>query len=121
MTAQILAAAAASLSGPATSRNCIPAPVLLSLIMMIGRNAASGAFDLDLSRPRHSARKPPTEFARSDIDRKFGFLHLRLCGGVGRAASAFAVSGMPAAGAAATTSGLASALGWPRLWRCVPA
>ena len=63
MPAQIFAAAAASLSGPATSRNCMPSPLLLSFTTMIGRNAASAAFDLDLSSPRHSARKPPTEFA----------------------------------------------------------
>ena len=63
MPAQIFAAAAASLSGPATSRNCIPSPVLLSFTMMIGRNAASGAFALDLRSPRHNARKPPTELA----------------------------------------------------------
>src|SRR5882757_5474447 len=61
--AQIFAAAAASLSGPATSRSCMPSPVLLSLITMIGRNVVSGAFDVDLSSPRHSARSPPTEFA----------------------------------------------------------
>ena len=59
--AQILAAAAASTSGPATSRNCIPVPLLLSLTMMIGRSAASWEFDF--SRPRHSARKPPIELA----------------------------------------------------------
>ena len=76
MTAQILAAAAASLSGPATSRNCIPAPVLLSLIMMIGCNAANGAFDRDLSRPRHSARKPPTEFAPPTSTANSVCLHL---------------------------------------------
>src|SRR6185437_1878621 len=63
MVAQILAAAAASVSGPATSRNCMPSPLLPSLITMIGCSAASGAFDRDLSRPRHSARKPPTELA----------------------------------------------------------
>ena len=104
MTAQILAAAAASLSGPAPIRNCIPAPVLLSLIMMIGCNAANGAFDRDLSRPRHSARKPPTEFAPPTSTANSVFCTSTL-GGIGRAASAFAVSGLPAAGAAATTVG----------------
>src|SRR5215213_1951833 len=63
MPAQIFAAAAASTSGPATSRSCIPSPLLFSRITMIGRNAPSGAFDLDFKRPRHNARKPPTEFA----------------------------------------------------------
>ena len=63
MVAQILAAAAASVSGPATSRSCMPSPLLPSLITMIGCSAASGALDRDLSRPRHSARKPPTELA----------------------------------------------------------
>lgn len=63
MAAQILAAAAASLSGPATSLSCMPSPVLLSFTTMIGCNSASGAFALDLRSPRHSARKPPSEFA----------------------------------------------------------
>jgi hypothetical protein len=62
-TAQIFAAAAASLSGPAANLSCMPCPVLLSFTTMIGRKAASAEFDFDLSRPRHSARKPPTEFA----------------------------------------------------------
>ena len=63
MPAQIFAAAAASVNGPATSRSCMPSPLLLSFIMMIGRNAANGAFALDFRSPRHSARNPPTEFA----------------------------------------------------------
>ena len=29
---------------------------------MIGRNAVSAAFDLDFNSPRHSARKPPSEY-----------------------------------------------------------
>src|SRR5258708_10135013 len=58
--AQIFAAAAASASGPATSRSCMPSPVVLSFTTMIGRNAASAVFDL---RPRHSARRPPSELA----------------------------------------------------------
>ena len=41
----------------------MPSPLLFSLITMIGRNAASAAFDFDFRSPRHSARKPPTEFA----------------------------------------------------------
>jgi len=63
IAAQILAAAAASLTGPATSRSCMPSPLRFSLITMIGRKSASGAFDLDLSSPRQSARKPGIEFA----------------------------------------------------------
>ena len=62
-TAQIFAAAAASLSGPATSRSCMPSPLVPSLITMIGRSAASGAFDRDFSSPRHSARRPSSELA----------------------------------------------------------
>ena len=61
--AQIFAAAAASLSGPATSRSCMPSPLLPSLITMIGRNVVSAAFDLDFRSPRHSARKPGSELA----------------------------------------------------------
>jgi hypothetical protein len=63
MPAHIFAAAAASVSGPATSRNCMPRPLLFSLITMIGRNVVRAAFDFDLRSPRHSARKPLTEFA----------------------------------------------------------
>src|SRR5262249_49030575 len=39
----------------------MPAPVLLSLIMMIGRRLASSG--LDLIKPCHSARRPPIELA----------------------------------------------------------
>ena len=63
MPAQIFAAAAASLIGPATNLSCMPSPLLLSLMTMIGRNVVSAAFDLDLRSPRHSARKPGSEFA----------------------------------------------------------
>ena len=68
MTAQIFAAAAASASGPATSRNCMPSPLLLSFTTMIGRNAASGAFDFDLRRPRQVAEcgRTGTPHAGSD-------------------------------------------------------
>src|ERR1700704_2635271 len=38
----------------------MPSPVVLSFTTMIGRNAASAVFDL---RPRHSARRPPSELA----------------------------------------------------------
>src|SRR5712692_10372492 len=41
----------------------MPSPLLLSFTTMIGRKVASGAFDFDLRRPRHSARKPPSELA----------------------------------------------------------
>src|SRR6202790_3902901 len=62
-TAQILAAAPASFSGPATSRSCIPSPLVPSLTTMIGRKAASGALDFDFKSPRHSARNPGSELA----------------------------------------------------------
>jgi hypothetical protein len=42
-TAQILAAAPASRSGPATSRSCKPKPLALSLMTMIGRSSKTGA------------------------------------------------------------------------------
>ena len=102
MTAQIRAAAAALLSGPAPSLNCIPGPVLFSLIMMMGCNAANGALDRDLSRPRHSARKPPSEFAPPTSTANSVFCTSTL-GGVDGAASAFSVSGFSLAGTAATT------------------
>src|SRR5260370_28031684 len=63
MTAHILYDAAASTVVPAPSRNCMPSPLLLSFTTMIGRKLASGAFDFDLRRPRHSARSPPSELA----------------------------------------------------------
>src|SRR5712675_670681 len=63
MAAQIFAAVAATLSGPATSRNCMPSPVLLSFTTMIGRSAANDAVDFDLRSPRHSARRPLNELA----------------------------------------------------------
>src|SRR6185312_12169522 len=102
MTAQIRAAAAALLSGPSPSLNCIPGPVLFSLIMIMGCNAANGALDRDLSRPRHSARKPPSEFAPPTSTANSVFCTSTL-GGVDGAASAFSVSGFPLAGTAATT------------------
>jgi hypothetical protein len=61
--AQIFAAAAASLMGPATRRNCMPSPLLFSLITMIGRSVDSAALLFDLRSPRHNARNPGTEFA----------------------------------------------------------
>src|SRR5258707_13612998 len=61
MAAQIFAAVAASLSGPATSRNCMPSPLLLSLTTMTGRSVANEAVDFDLRSPRHSARRPLSE------------------------------------------------------------
>ena len=71
-TAQILAAAPASFSGPATSRSCMPSPLVPSLITMIGRSAVSGAFDLDFSSPRHSARKPVDRIGAAEIDPELG-------------------------------------------------
>jgi hypothetical protein len=61
--AQIFAAAAASLIGPATSRSCMPSPFWFSLITMIGRNPVSGPLDLHFRSPRQRARKPGIEFA----------------------------------------------------------
>ncbi|XIA62888.1 hypothetical protein ACFIOY_26365 [Bradyrhizobium sp. TZ2] len=62
-TAQILAAAPASFNGPATSRSCMPRPLVPSFTTMIGRSVVSGAFDRDFNSPRHSARRPLTELA----------------------------------------------------------
>src|ERR1700716_317166 len=104
-TAQIFAAAAASLSGPATSRSCMPSPVLLSFTTMIGRNAASGAFDLDLSNPRHNARRPLTEFAPPTSTPN----SVRWTATLGDAGWDTSASGSSAAGADATTSGLGTA------------
>lgn len=61
--AQIFAAAAASLMGPATNRNCMPSPLVLSLITMIGRSFVSAALAFDLRSPCQSARKPGIELA----------------------------------------------------------
>src|SRR5438445_1193866 len=61
--AQILAAAPAPFNGPATRRSWMPSPPVASLMTMIGRNAASGAFDLDFNTPSHNARRPFTELA----------------------------------------------------------
>src|ERR1700704_6377273 len=58
--AQILAAAAASLNGPATSRNCWPTPFFSTT--MTGRSEVIAAA-LDLRTARHSARKSSIEFA----------------------------------------------------------
>ena len=63
MPAQIFAAAAASLSGPATSRSCMPSPLLPSLTTIIGRSVVNAAFDLDFRSPSHRARNPGSEFA----------------------------------------------------------
>src|SRR5690242_2048571 len=63
IVAQIFAAAAASLIGPATRRSCMPSPFWFSLITMIGRTAVSGPFDLHFRSPRQRARKPAIEFA----------------------------------------------------------
>src|SRR5260221_4704264 len=101
MTAQIFAAAAASASGPATSRNCMPSPLLLSFTTMIGRNVASGAFDFDLRRPRHSARRPPSELALPTSTPN----SVRWTASLGRSRSALSV-----AGADATTSGIGDAV-----------
>ena len=41
---------------------------------MIGRNAASGAFDLDFNSPRHSARRPFDRIGGAEIDPELGSL-----------------------------------------------
>src|SRR3979490_1271430 len=43
----------------------MPSPLLFSFTTIIGRSVINinGAFDFNLSRPRHSARKPPIELA----------------------------------------------------------
>ncbi|MBN9147404.1 MULTISPECIES: hypothetical protein [unclassified Nitrobacter] len=62
-TAQIFAASAASDSGPATSRNCMPrAPLLRSFSAMIGRSEVS-SFASDFRILRHNNRKPLIELA----------------------------------------------------------
>ena len=48
-----------------------------SLITMIGRNAASGAFDRDFSSPRHSARRPVDRIGAAEIDPELGSLQWR--------------------------------------------
>src|SRR6185437_4762361 len=102
MPAQILAAAAASLRGPATSRSCMPSPLLPSLITMIGRNVVNTAFDLDFRSPSHSARNPASEFAPPTSTPN----SVRWMASLG-AVAADASGSMSSAGAAdATTSGL---------------
>ena len=75
-----------------------------SLITMIGRSAASGAFDRDFSSPRHSARKPADRIGAADIDAEFGPLDLRPL------ARCFVRLGVVWRGADATTSGIGAAV-----------
>ena len=104
--AQIFAAAAASPSGPATSRSCMPSPLLASLITMIGRNVASAALDLDFSSPRHSARKPLTELAPPTSTPN----SVRCTASLGAVAAAVSASVLSEGEAAATTSGIGDAV-----------
>ena len=53
-----LGGCAASFSGPATSRSCMPSPLVPSLITMIGRSAASGALSR-FQTARATARAGP--------------------------------------------------------------
>ena len=84
----------------------MPSPVLLSLITMIGCNVVNTAFDLDLSSPRHNARKPPSELAppRSMPN------SVRWTAGLAAIASGASGSALSAAGADATTSGIGAAV-----------
>jgi hypothetical protein len=104
--AQIFAAAAASLIGPATRRSCKPNPLLPSLITMIGRSATTGAFDLDLRIPRQSARKPGMEFAppRSTPN------SVRWIEGLGTFAAESVSASSSLGGADATISGIGAAV-----------
>ena len=60
--AQMRAASAASLIGPAIRRSCRPRPFRRSCTASSGRKPSSCAL-CDLVRPRHSARSPLIEFA----------------------------------------------------------
>ena len=78
-----------------------------SLITMIGRNVVSAAFDLDFRSPRHSARKPASEFApptsTPNSVRWTATPMGAACGASGSASSA-------GDGADATTSGIGAAM-----------
>src|SRR6202012_1180027 len=100
----------ASVSGPATKRSCMPRPVLPSLITMIGCSAASGAFERDFNRPRHSARKPPTELAPPTSTANSVRLTASGAGAVVGAGSAV-VTFFSAAGLDAPTSGVGAGTG----------
>src|SRR5436190_11271882 len=102
MPAQIFAAAAASLSGPATSRSCMPSPLLPSLTTIIGRSVVNAAFDLDFRSPSHRARNPGSEFAPPTSTPN----SVRWMASLGAVAGAASGSMFSAAGADATTSGV---------------
>ena len=72
---------------------------------MIGRKVVSAAFDLDFRRPRHSARKPPTEFAPPTSTPN----SVRWTGSLGRDFAA-SCSASSVGGADATTSGIGAAV-----------
>ncbi len=82
----------------------MPSPLVFSLMTMIGRNAVSGAFDLDFNSPSHNARSPFTELAlpRSTPN------SVRRSETFGAVSSS--VSASVADGAAATTSGIGLAM-----------
>src|SRR5947207_2556211 len=105
MPAQIFAAAAASLNGPATSRSCMPSPLLPSLITMIGRSVVNGAFALDFRSPSHSARNPGSEFAPPTSTPN----SVRWMASLGAVAADASASTFSTAAADATISGLSVA------------
>src|SRR5882757_16604 len=80
----------------------MPKPLLLSFTTMIGRSVVSAAFDFDLRSPRHSARKPPTEFAPPTSTPNSVRWTASLGGASGSAPSAGATD--------ATTSGIGAAV-----------
>src|SRR5260370_775772 len=103
MPAQIFAAAAASSSGPATSRSSMPTLYNPSLMAASGRRGVTAASALDSKTPRHSARKPLSEFALPTSTPN----SVRWTATLAGASDASELSSL-AAGAAATTSGLAA-------------
>ncbi len=84
----------------------MPSPLLPSLITMIGRNVVNAAFDLDFRSPRHSARKPPSEFAPPTSTPN----SVRWTASLGAAAWDASDSVSSAGGVDATTSGIGAAM-----------
>ena len=92
--AQIFAAAAASLMGPATRRNCMPRPLSRSFTTMIGRSAASASLvRFEQAAPQRA--QAVDRIGAAEIDPEFGALD-RTAG-----ASVVSVSVSVMAGAAA--------------------
>ena len=78
--AQIFAAAAASLSGPATSRSCRPSPLRAFLHHDDRAQRRQRRIRPDFRSPRHSARRPLDRIGAADVDAEFGALHRDLGG-----------------------------------------